>query len=71
MRHFLISIQIGICPVTILAGGFTLIDFGFAAFFNIILTVFLQNPIEKGGYAFTPTRNAECRLFEYFFLYRI
>ncbi|KAL8827458.1 MAG: hypothetical protein Q9191_003169 [Dirinaria sp. TL-2023a] len=59
LKHFLIAPQIGICPVTILAGGLTLVDFGFAAFFNIILTVFLQNPLEKGGYAFTPTQNAE------------
>ena len=54
--------MIGACPVTILAGGFTLIDFGFAAFFNIVLTIFLQNPPEMGGYGFSPTRNAECIL---------
>ncbi|KAL9065488.1 MAG: hypothetical protein Q9161_008193 [Pseudevernia consocians] len=50
---------IGICPVTLLCGGLTLIDFGFAAFFNIILTVFLQDPIAMGGYEFTPVQNAE------------
>ena len=53
--------MIGLSPVTLLAGGLTLIDFGFAAFFNIVLTVFLQDPVEKGGYAFTPTRNADCK----------
>lgn len=52
--------MIGTCPVTLLAGGLTLIDFGFAAFFNIVLTIFLQDPPEKGGYGFSPTRNAEC-----------
>lgn len=52
--------MIGLSPVTLLAGGLTLIDFGFAAFFNIVLTVFLQDPVKMGGYAFTPTRNAEC-----------
>lgn len=57
---FLVQFMIGISPVTLLAGGLTLIDFGFAAFFNIVLTVFLQDPVEMGGYAFTPTRNAEC-----------
>ena len=40
----------------------TLIDFGFAAFFNIILTVYLQDPITMGGYGFTPAQNAECKL---------
>lgn len=54
--------MIGFCPVTLLAGGFTLIDFGFAAFFNIVLTIFLRNPPEMGGYGFSPTRNAECML---------
>ena len=54
--------MIGACPVTILAGGFTLIDFGFAAFFNIVLASFLQNPPEMSGYGFSPTRNAECIL---------
>ena len=39
-----------------------LIDFGFAAFFNIILTVYLQDPIMMGGYGFTPAQNAECKL---------
>lgn len=54
--------MIGFCPVTLLAGGLTLIDFSFAAFFNIVLTIFLQNPPEMGGYGFSPTRNAEWML---------
>ena len=52
---------IGVCPVTLLCGGLTLIDFGFAAFFNVFLTVFLQEPIAMGGYGFTPVQNAECK----------
>ncbi|KAF6218707.1 hypothetical protein HO133_005249 [Letharia lupina] len=55
------SFLIGICPVTILCGALTLVDFGFAAFFNIILTVFLQDSVVMGGYAFTPVQNAECK----------
>lgn len=49
-RHsvFLTPFYIGICPMTILAGGLTLIDSSFAAFYNIILTVFPRNPAEKG-----------------------
>ena len=60
MEHFLIQFKIGICPVTMLCGGLTLIDFGFAAFFNIVLTVFIETPVEEKGYGFTPTQNAEC-----------
>ncbi|KAL9002658.1 MAG: hypothetical protein Q9188_004425 [Gyalolechia gomerana] len=54
-----VNIAESVCPVTLLCGGLTLVDFGFAAFFNIILTVFLQDPVSTGGYAFTPTQNAE------------
>lgn len=52
--------MIGICPVTLLVGGLTLVDFGFAAFLNIVLTIFLQDPRTMGGYEFTPTQNADC-----------
>ena len=54
--------MVGISPVTLLAGGLTLVDFGFAAFFNIVLTVFLQDPLTMGGYGFTPIQNADCML---------
>ena len=50
--------MMGRCPITLLAGGLTLIDFGFAAFSNTVLTILLQDPPEKGGYGFSPTRNA-------------
>ncbi|CAF9935387.1 MAG: hypothetical protein ALECFALPRED_006371 [Alectoria fallacina] len=59
LQIFCKSILIGICPVTLLCGGLVLVDFGFAAFFNIILTVFLQNPVTMRGYGFTPAQNAE------------
>ena len=62
LQIFSNSILIGICPVTFLCGGLVLVDFGFAAFFNIILTVFLQNPVTMRGYGFTPAQNAECKL---------
>ena len=60
VQIFCNSFLIGICPVTLLCGTLTLIDFGFAAFFNIILTVFLQDSIKSGGYDFSPAQNAEC-----------
>lgn len=61
LQIFCNTFLIGICPVTLLCGALTLVDFGFAAFFNIILTVFLQDPTSMGGYAFTPVQNAECK----------
>lgn len=51
--------MIAICPVTFLVGGLTLVDFGFAAFFNIILTIFLQDQRTMGGYGLTPTQNVD------------
>ena len=47
-----------ICPVTFLAGLFLLLTFGFAVAVNTLLAVFLQSPLEAGGYGFTPTQNA-------------
>ena len=64
---FVIQFMVGISPVTLLAGGLVLIDFGFAAFFNIVLTVFLQDPLTMRGYGFTPTQNADCMSYVSFF----
>ncbi len=58
--------MLGIYPVTLLVGGLTLVGFGFAAFFNIVLTIFLRN---MGGYGFTPIQNADC-IAPYLFLPR-
>ena len=51
--------MISICPVTLLVGGRTIVGFGFAASFNIVLTIFLQDPRTMGGYGLTPTQNAD------------
>lgn len=51
-------ILIGLQPVTILAGLFFALTFGWAVSVNILLGVFLQTPVEAGGYGFTPTENA-------------
>ena len=50
---------IGLSPVTILAGSFQLLSFGWFVMINTLLTVFLQEPEKAGGYGFTPQRNAE------------
>lgn len=52
------SIQIGLCPLTLLAGLLLTVDFGWLVAQNTLIAVFLQNPLSKGGYGFTPSQNA-------------
>ncbi|KAL9617545.1 MAG: hypothetical protein Q9160_007662 [Pyrenula sp. 1 TL-2023] len=52
------SFFIMVCPVTILAGSFLCLTFGWAVAVNTLLSIFLQTPSEAGGYGFTPTQNA-------------
>ncbi|KAJ5123581.1 Major facilitator superfamily domain general substrate transporter [Penicillium atrosanguineum] len=49
---------IGICPVTIIMGIFTLISFGFYVGVNALTPVWLQKPVAEGGYGFTLKQNA-------------
>ncbi|KAJ5934459.1 Major facilitator superfamily domain general substrate transporter [Penicillium verhagenii] len=49
---------IGICPVTIIMGVFTLISFGFYVGVNALTPVWLQKPVSEGGYGFTLKQNA-------------
>ncbi|KAJ5605775.1 Major facilitator superfamily domain general substrate transporter [Penicillium lagena] len=49
---------IGICPVTIIMGIFTLISFGFYVGVNALTPVFLQKPVAAGGYGFSLQQNA-------------
>ena len=59
---YFIGLLIMVSLVTLLTGGFLLVNYGFASYFNIILSVFLQEPEEAGGYGFTPVRRAYCEL---------
>ncbi|CAG8901689.1 unnamed protein product [Penicillium egyptiacum] len=49
---------IGMCPVTIIMGIFTLISFGFYVGVNALTPVWLQKPISEGGYGFSLEQNA-------------
>lgn len=49
---------IGICPVTIIMGIFTLISFGFYVGVNALTPVWLQKPVSEGGYGFSLEQNA-------------
>ncbi|KAJ5432333.1 Major facilitator superfamily domaingeneral substrate transporter [Penicillium daleae] len=51
-------ILIGICPVTVIMGIFTLISFGFYVGVNALTPVWLQKPVAEGGYGFTLKQNA-------------
>jgi hypothetical protein len=52
---------IGASPVGLLAGTYTFGFFGWFVSVNTLLTVFLQEPTEDGGYGFTPQQNAGCK----------
>lgn len=62
LRAAISPFQIAFAPITIIAGLYTFLVFGFSIMSNILLTIFLQTPVSHGGYGFTPLRNAECKL---------
>lgn len=51
---------LAVAPNVILAGFYAFVAFGFSVMLNIVLTIFLQTPIEVGGYGFSPRQNAAC-----------
>ncbi|MCJ1459192.1 hypothetical protein MMC28_009569 [Mycoblastus sanguinarius] len=62
LRSATAPFAIGLSPVTLLAGTFQLLSFGWFVMINTLLTVFLQEPEKLGGYGFTPQRNADFTL---------
>ena len=62
IRRYLNPLLIGISPVTVLAGTFVVPVLGFLIGLGIMSSVFLQTPVKKGGYGFTPLQNAACKL---------
>ena len=59
-RRYVNPILIGLSPVTILAGLFTIAIFGFFIGLGVTSSIFLQTPVAEGGYGFTPLQNAAC-----------
>ncbi|PYH88605.1 polyamine transporter [Aspergillus ellipticus CBS 707.79] len=51
-------ILIGICPVTLIMGTFTLISFGFYVGMNALVPVWLQRSPAEGGYGFSLKQSA-------------
>ena len=60
MKSAIAPIAIGLSPITILCGLFTLVVFGWLLLNDILSPTFLQTPLEEGGYDFTPVQNAAC-----------
>ena len=56
MAPFIIALS----PAVIVVGLYSFVTFGFSVMINILLTVFLQTPVAKGGYGFSPLQNAAC-----------
>ena len=54
--------MIGITPITIFAGLYTFVAFGFTIMVNVVNTIVLQTPKHAGGYGFSPKQNALCML---------
>ena len=51
---FVDPIVIGLQPVTVLSGLFLMLTFGWAVAVTTLLSVFLETPVEEGGYGFSP-----------------
>lgn len=55
------QIQIGLTPITLVIGFLQMIVFGWSVGIQTLLGVYLQTPVEEGGYGFTPERQAFCQ----------
>ena len=55
--------MIALSPVTLLAGTFVALIFGFVLGLGVESAIFLQTPVAYGGYSFTPLQNAACKSF--------
>ncbi|MCJ1401853.1 hypothetical protein MMC11_005070 [Xylographa trunciseda] len=65
LRVAALPVLIGLCPVTVLMGTFTLVSFGFYIAMNALTPVWLQNPREASGYGFTIQQNAAFTFFHW------
>jgi hypothetical protein len=60
---FVMPLKIAISPVLLLCSGFDAITFGFWVALNALTPVWLQRPVNAGGYGFTVLENAACKCF--------
>ena len=52
---------IAFCPITIFIGVTFMIFYGWGIAMNTFLSIFLEDPLDEGGYGFSPGRNASCK----------
>ncbi|KAF2166724.1 hypothetical protein M409DRAFT_54517 [Zasmidium cellare ATCC 36951] len=52
------ALLIGLQPITIICGLFSMITFGWAVATAVLVPVFLQTPTSEDGYGFSPISNA-------------
>ena len=52
--------MIGITPITVFAGLYIFVVFGFTIMANVLNTIVLQTPKHAGGYGFSAKQNALC-----------
>ena len=57
-RLTVLPFKIGLCPSVMIVGFAIMIYFAWSIAVTTLLTVFLQEPLVAGGYAFSPARNA-------------
>jgi hypothetical protein len=55
------QLTIMVSPISLLVGGYFLVMFAWPVAVNTLLGVFLQTPVEFGGYGFTPEENSYCK----------
>lgn len=52
---------IGTSPISVLAGFYMLVSFGFSIMLAIQTAIYLQTPVNAGGYGFSAAQNASCQ----------
>ncbi|MCJ1260092.1 hypothetical protein MMC24_007932 [Lignoscripta atroalba] len=58
IKRYVTPFRIGLSPVALIPGIFVILIYGFAIGLGIEASIFLQTPEARGGYGFTPLRNA-------------
>ncbi|EXJ57722.1 uncharacterized protein A1O5_12512 [Cladophialophora psammophila CBS 110553] len=57
-KSWTLTFRVASCPVSIIVGGNMLVFYGFGIGINTLLSIFLQEPVEDGGYGFSADQNA-------------
>lgn len=58
LRRWVAPFQVAISPTALLVGLAIMLSFSWAVGVGAVLSIFLQTPVEAGGYGFSPQQNA-------------